>query len=306
MANYFSIILTFITVISGLFWLYDARVLKPRRKAIIAEVESKTTSALTNEQRESLAPQPKLMELSESIFPVIALVLVVRTVLYEPFQIPSGSMMPTLLKGDFILVEKFSYGIKDPVFQETLVETTEPERGDIAVFKYPENPNIDYIKRIVGLPGDRIIYRNKTLYIQPACAEGQRDCEEMKVVKSSLKEDGTYFSGSSPLRTYSEDLGNVTHDILVDPRVASRMAMYFNQPGTQRDEWVIPEGQYFAMGDNRDNSRDSRYWGFVDEELLVGRAVFIWMSFEMDRSRDSWLPSWVPTGVRFERLGSIE
>jgi len=306
MANYFSIILTVITVLTGLLWLYDARVLKPKRKAVIAEVETKTTKALTDQQVDTLAPQPKLMELSESIFPVIALVLVVRTLLYEPFQIPSGSMMPTLLKGDFILVEKFSYGIKDPLFQKTLVDTSLPERGDVAVFKYPEEPSVDYIKRVIGLPGDRIIYRDKSLYIQPACAVGQKDCEEMKVVSNSLKEDGEYFSGSSPLRTYDEQLGDVNHEILIDPRVAPRTMLYFNQPGTQKDEWVVPEGQYFAMGDNRDNSRDSRYWGFVDEELLVGRAVFIWMSFEMDRSSDSWLPSWVPTGVRFERLGSIE
>lgn len=306
MANYFSVILTVITIVSGLLWLYDAKVLKPKRKAVIAEVETKTTKALTDEQAGRLAPQPKLMELSESIFPVIALVLVVRTVLYEPFQIPSGSMMPTLLKGDFILVEKFAYGIKDPVFQETLIETSKPERGDVAVFKYPLEPNIDYIKRIVGLPGDRIIYRNKSLYIQPACAIGEKNCEEMQVVSTQLKEDGEYFAGSSPLRTYREELGEVTHDILIDPRVAPRTMMYFDQPGTRQDEWVVPEGHYFAMGDNRDNSRDSRYWGFVDEDLLVGEAVFIWMSFEMDRSRDSWLPTWVPTGVRFGRLGSIE
>ncbi|ATZ72218.1 signal peptidase I [Idiomarina sp. X4] len=306
MANYFSLILTVVTIVSGLLWLYDAKFLKPKRQAIVAEVEKKTTSPLTEEQVEQLAPQPKLMELGQSIFPVIALVLVVRTLLYEPFQIPSGSMMPTLLRGDFILVQKFDYGIKEPLFQNTVIETTEPERGDIAVFKYPEEPSIDYIKRVVGLPGDRIIYRNKTLYIQPACEEGRRDCPEMAVIRTQLKDDGAYFSGSSPLKTYEERLGDVKHDILVDPRVASRRAFFYDQPGTQRDEWVVPEGQYFVMGDNRDNSRDSRYWGFVDETLLVGKAVFIWMSFEMDRGQDSWLPSWVPTGIRFERLGSIE
>lgn len=306
MANYFSIILTVITVVSGLLWLYDARVLKPKRQAVVDEVEKKTTQSLTDEQIDSLAPQPKLMELGQSIFPVIALVLVVRTVLYEPFQIPSGSMMPTLLKGDFILVEKFSYGIKDPMFQETLIDTTLPERGDIAVFKYPLEQNIDYIKRIIGLPGDRIIYRDKTLYIQPACPVGASDCEDMTVVATSLKEDGAFFSGASPLQTYQETLGEVTHDTLIDPRVAPRTRMFFNQPGTRQDEWVVPEGHYFAMGDNRDNSRDSRYWGFVDEDLLVGKAVFIWMSFTMDRGNDSWLPSWVPTGIRFNRLGSIE
>lgn len=285
MANYFSVLLTVVTLVAGLLWLFDALVLKPKRKAD--------------------EPQNSITEFGQSIFPVLAAVLVLRSFLYEPFQIPSGSMMPTLLKGDFILVEKFAYGIKDPVFRTRLLETGKPERGDIAVFKFPKEPSIDFIKRIVGLPGDRIIYRNKRLYIQPQCADGE-SCQPVEITERLTESEKSYFSGGRSLTLMEESLGDVTHNILLDPRVSPRVPLFYKQPGTSAGEFIVPEGHYFAMGDNRDNSEDSRYWGFVPEENLVGRAFFVWMSFEMDRGADSWLPSWVPTGVRFERLGSIE
>lgn len=285
MANYFSILLTVVTLVAGLLWLFDALVLKPKRQ-----------------QGE---PQNSITEFGQSVFPVLAGVLVLRSFLYEPFQIPSGSMMPTLLKGDFILVEKFAYGVKDPVFRSELIETGKPERGDIAVFKYPLEPNVDYIKRIVGLPGDRIVYRDKQLFIQPQCDE-DAECPPVRISREPVEADETYFSGGGSLDMYQERLGDVSHRILVDPRVRPRVPLYYKQPGTSAGEFVVPEGHYFAMGDNRDNSQDSRYWGFVPEEYLVGRAFFVWMSFEMNRGPDSVLPSWVPTGVRFERLGSIE
>ncbi|MBL4742210.1 MAG: signal peptidase I [Idiomarina sp.] len=285
MANYFSILLTLVTLIAGLLWLFDALVLKPKRK-----------------QGE---PQNTVTKFGQSVFPVLAAVLVLRSFLYEPFQIPSGSMMPTLLKGDFILVEKFAYGVKDPVFRKQIIETGKPERGDIAVFKYPLEPNVDYIKRIVGLPGDRIVYRDKQLFIQPQCGNAS-ECPPLDVKRNAVDTEQTYFSGGGSLNVYQETLGDIKHRILLDPRVRSRVPLFYEQPGTDSGEFIVPEGHYFAMGDNRDNSQDSRYWGFVPEEYLVGRAFFVWMSFEMDRSPDSVLPQWVPTGVRFERLGSIE
>lgn len=285
MANYFSILLTVVTVVAGLLWLFDALVLKPKRQPD--------------------EPQNSVTEFGQSVFPVLAGVLILRSFLFEPFQIPSGSMMPTLLKGDFILVEKYAYGVHDPLFRKELIETGKPERGDIAVFKYPLEPNVDYIKRIVGIPGDRIIYRNKQLYIQPHCPADQ-SCQPLRVSSKSVASEQAYYSGGRTLDQYKETLADKEHDILLDPRVAPRTSMFFGQDGTQADEFVVPEGHYFAMGDNRDNSQDSRYWGFVPEKNLVGRAFFVWMSFEMDRASDSWLPSWVPTGVRFERLGSIE
>ncbi|RUO77365.1 signal peptidase I [Idiomarina seosinensis] len=285
MANYFSILLTVVTLVAGLLWLFDVLVLKPRR--------------------EQGQQQNSITEFGQSVFPVLAVVLVLRSFLYEPFQIPSGSMMPTLLKGDFILVEKFAYGIKDPLFRSKLIETGEPERGDIAVFKYPLEPSVDYIKRIVGVPGDRIIYRNKHLFIQPQCANGE-SCKPLQVTQKEINTDKAYFSGGSSLNVYQQTLGGVEHKILLDPRVSPRVPLFYEQPGTSAGEFIVPEGHYFAMGDNRDNSQDSRYWGFVSDDYLVGRAFFVWMSFEMDRGPDSLLPSWVPTGVRFERLGSIE
>lgn len=285
MANYFSVLLTLVTLAAGLLWLFDALVLKPRRK------EGEAQNSVT--------------EFGQSVFPVLAVVLVLRSFLYEPFQIPSGSMMPTLLKGDFILVEKFAYGVKDPLFRTEIIDSGKPERGDIAVFKYPRQPDVDYIKRIVGLPGDRLVYRNKKLYIQPQCESGEF-CEAIQVTETQIKDGDSFFSGGSSLKQYQVQLGELSHRILLDPRVSPRVPLFYEQPGTSDGEFIVPDGQYFAMGDNRDNSQDSRYWGFVPDDYLVGQAVFIWMSFEMDRGQDSILPSWVPTGVRLKRLGNIE
>lgn len=294
MANYFSIVLTVLTVLTGILWALDAWKLKPKRQQ---------RSAQNNEPETA---QPWWAEYSQSIFPIIAAVLILRSFLYEPFQIPSGSMMPTLLRGDFILVEKFSYGLRDPVARKEMVATGLPKRGDVAVFKFPPEPNIDYIKRVVGLPGDRIIYRNKTLYLEPACTGESQECPKLSVIERDEMGKAEFFRGPYPLNRYSEILGDKLHDILIDPSDSANPLQYYQQEGTAVDEWIVPEGQYFMMGDNRDNSQDSRYWGFVDQDLLVGKAVFIWMSFEMDRDRSSWLPGWVPTGVRWSRLGSIE
>ncbi|RUO57878.1 signal peptidase I [Pseudidiomarina insulisalsae] len=307
MANFYSVLLTVITIVAGLIWLYDAKVSKPKRQQRIADEEKRLQQTLSDEARERVAPQGSIAEFAQSVFPILFVILILRSFLYEPFRIPSASMMPTLLEGDFILVEKFSYSLRDPIWRTELVEIDRPERGEIAVFKYPPEPSLDFIKRVVGLPGDRIIYRNKTLYIQPACDEAATQCPELQVIERNLERaDAIYFSGATPLQQYREQLGEVAHDTLVDPTVGNRDRYYFQQPGTARDEWIVPEGNYFVMGDNRDNSEDSRYWGFVPEENLVGRAVFIWMSFEMDRKASSMLPQWIPTGIRWERLGGVE
>ncbi|WKE66422.1 signal peptidase I [Gallaecimonas kandeliae] len=305
MAQYFSILLVLITLGTGLVWALDRWLLAPRRRAALARAEASAGGDLDQASRNKLLAEPGWVESCRGAFPVIAAVLVLRSFIFEPFQIPSGSMMPTLLVGDFILVEKFAYGLKDPVFAKKFLKTGEPKRGDIFVFKYPEDPSVDYIKRVVGLPGDRIIYRNKHLYIQPACQEGQSPCPGLTEVGSVDKGRGEFSLGNFPQDRRTETLGDVKHDILLAPVFPDRVGDYYNQPGTRPDEWIVPAGHYFAMGDNRDNSRDSRFWGFVPEANLVGKAVFIWMSFDMDRSPDSWLPNWVPTGVRFGRLGPI-
>lgn len=293
MANYFSILLVILTVITGVVWLLDKFIWAPKRNA------SKTGN--------SEAEIPYWVDTAQQTFPVIAFVLVLRSFIYEPFQIPSGSMMPTLLVGDFILVEKFAYGLKDPVARHKFIETGEPERGDVVVFKYPENPNVDYIKRVVGMPGDTVVYENKQLFIRPQCTgNNDSECKKLTPVPVEFKSRGEFVQRMAPLLRYTETLGDVTHDTLRHPTRQDQSMRFYTQPGTRSNEWKVPEGQYFVMGDNRDNSRDSRYWGFVPDANLVGKAVAIWISFEFERSPQDWIPTWVPTGVRFNRIGGIE
>lgn len=311
MANFYSILLTLVTLAAGLIWLYDAKLKRPARMAIIQRAEQQANTTLSPAERENIAPQGKVAEFAQSVFPILFAILVLRSFFYEPFRIPSASMMPTMLAGDFVLVEKFSYGVRDPLFRSELFATGLPERGEVAVFKFPLNPQVDFIKRIVGLPGDRIIYRNKTLYIQPACDVEPDNCPPLQVIEQSVQpQDEVYFNRATPLQRFAEQLGDVAHEILIDPTIASRSAFYFQQPGTAADEWIVPAGHYFVMGDNRDNSEDSRYWGFVPYDHLVGRAVVIWMSLEFERGADSWVPrwfpSWIPSGVRWQRLGVVE
>lgn len=298
MANTFSLILVLVTLVTGVVWALEKLVFAKKRQQKLAAVESQTESGVSDDIAKKITTQPWWVENSVSIFPVIAFVLVLRSFLYEPFQIPSGSMMPTLLVGDFILVEKYSYGIKDPVFQSKLIETGEPKRGDVAVFKYPLDTRVDYIKRVVGLPGDTIRYtEDKKICVQAA---GTSTCEP--VAQYDSKESPFKNDGVS-LIELTEKLGEVEHNVLINPVRRDNIAAY--QPRNYINEWVVPEGEYFMMGDNRDNSADSRYWGFVPEADFVGKAVAIWISFEFDRDADSVLPSWIPTGVRFNRIGGI-
>ncbi|EDP58075.1 signal peptidase I [Vibrio sp. AND4] len=298
MANMFSQILVIITLVTGIVWLLEKLVFAKKRQAKVAEIQAQTENGLDAVTLQKVESQPWWVENSVSIFPVIAFVLVLRSFIYEPFQIPSGSMMPTLLVGDFILVEKYAYGLKDPVWRTQLVETGKPERGDIVVFKYPPHPSIDYIKRVVGLPGDTVRYSaDKQVCIQ---SKGESTC---KPVELSNAKESPFSQNGIPQIEANEQLGDVEHHILINPLARDRVQNYQPRPGV--NEWVVPQGQYFVMGDNRDNSADSRYWGFVPEANLVGKAVAIWISFEFDRSADSILPSWIPTGVRFNRIGGI-
>ncbi|WP_087023797.1 signal peptidase I [Thaumasiovibrio subtropicus] len=300
MANMFSLLLVILTLGTGIVWALDKYVWAPRRQLKVQAAVEAAGGDVDAETAASIAPQPAWVENAASTFPVIAFVLVLRSFIYEPFQIPSGSMMPTLLVGDFILVEKFSYGLRDPVFRHKFIETGEPERGDVAVFKYPPQPNIDYIKRVIGLPGDTVQYnsRTKQLCVQP---KGESRCAE--IVQSDVQES-EFFEGFTTLIQIDEQLtDDLSHQVLVNPKKRDREMAYQPTPG--RGVWVVPEGHYFVMGDNRDNSADSRYWGFVPEANLVGKAVAIWISFEFDRDPESII-SWVPTGVRFSRIGGIE
>ncbi|MDD1620667.1 MAG: signal peptidase I [Methylococcaceae bacterium] len=218
--------------------------------------------------------EPLMVEYARSFFPVVLIVLLLRSFLVEPFRIPSGSMMPTLLIGDFILVNKFSYGVRLPVLNNKIIEMGEPKRGDIVVFRFPKDPSVDYIKRVIGLPGDRIAYFDKKLMVN-----GQT-VKQVSIGRYQGVGQGANMTGAERLE---EDLQGIEHSILVSHGVSS-----------VEDVFVVPKGQYFVMGDNRDNSNDSRYWGFVPEANLVGKAFFIWMNWD-----------WENSGIAFSRLGTV-
>lgn len=301
MANTFALILVIATFVTGIIWIIDKIKWGPARRAAQKAAQEKATVKLDDEVLATIHPENVLIENARSLFPVILAVFVLRSFIYEPFQIPSGSMMPTLLVGDFILVEKFSYGVKEPVWQNTIIPMGKVKRGDVAVFKYPEDIRVDYIKRVVGLPGDRIVYKDKKVYL---CKS--EPCVSYKALEVNYIGEQEFIDEESKMQVYNEMLGQVAHQILINPMRRDQPSRYYQQQDTVAYEWIVPKGHYFMMGDNRDNSRDSRYWGFVPEKNLVGKAVAIWISFEFHRDSGSILPSWIPSDVRFNRIGGIK
>jgi len=301
MANTFALILVIATFVTGIIWTIDKIKWGPARRAARRAAQEKATVELDEEVLATIHQENVLIENARSLFPVIAVVFILRSFIYEPFQIPSGSMMPTLLVGDFILVEKFAYGVKEPVWQNTLIPMGKVKRGDVAVFKYPEDIRVDFIKRVVGLPGDHIVYKDKKVYL---CES--EPCATYKALEMDYIGEQKFIDEESKMQVYNEMLGQVAHQILINPIRRDQPARYYQQPDTVAYEWIVPEGHYFMMGDNRDNSKDSRYWGFVPEQNLVGKAVAIWVSFEFQRDSSSILPAWIPSGVRFNRVGGIK
>ena len=251
-----------------------------------------------------------------SFFPIFLIIFIIRSFIYEPFQIPSGSMMPTLLVGDFILVEKFSYGIKEPITHKTLIHINSPQRGDIVVFKHPIDYNVDYIKRVIGLPGDKIKYDINSKHIH-ICVNyfKKNSCQEKLSISYSKSRESNfvqkiYFinknNSNQTKEIYNslysnivqENINNFKHSILLINSIQNQKKGYYQQKNMPELTWIVPKGEYFMMGDNRDNSLDSRYWGFVPEKNLVGKAIKIWMSF--DKNENEW-----PTGIRINRIGNI-
>lgn len=247
----FALFMIVILVVTGFIWLLDIIVLRKSRAAGASE--------------------PILVEYAKSFFPVILVVFFVRSFIVEPFKIPSGSMMPTLLAGDYILVNKFTYGLRVPILNNTFFEINHPSRGDVFVFHFPPEPSIDYIKRVVGLPGDKIRYQNKRLTINGKLLDVQ-DVGDYEYMLPGLN--------SMTAREYREQLGSVNHSILIHDVVGNYDADAIGAKFANDEEVTVPAGHYLAMGDNRDNSSDSRVWGFVPEKNLVGKAFYIWMNFD--------------------------
>ncbi|MHA6492838.1 signal peptidase I [Pseudomonas borbori] len=278
----FPLLLVIAVAVCGALALFDLIFLAPRRRVAISNYHDQVgePDAAVIEQ---LNKEPLLVEYGKSFFPVLAIVLVLRSFLVEPFQIPSGSMKPTLEVGDFILVNKFAYGIRLPVLDTKVIEVGDPQRGDVMVFRYPSDPNINYIKRVVGLAGDRIRYSSdKRLFIN-----------DQPVAQTLIGEEPGSL-GNAML--YKEQLGDAEH------LIRKEMSRYRVEP---ESEWVVPQGHYFMVGDNRDNSNDSRYWndssipkdllGMVPDKNIVGKAFAIWMSWPDPKMRN--LPNFSRVGL---------
>ncbi|HBO37779.1 MAG TPA: signal peptidase I [Pasteurellaceae bacterium] len=309
--NTFSILLIILTALSGILWCYHRFSVLPKRARQIARAEHRSGKELTEEEKRQIEPISEGAEFVSSLFPILTFVLILRSFILEPFQIPSPSMEPTLHIGDFIVVEKYAYGIKEPVFQNTIIETGKPQRGDVVVFKAPTQPNIDYIKRVVGIGGDRVQYNELDRRITLIYGQNGEACTENCVIKEftysppsqnnnfkfavGRDKDGKILYGPSPLEV--TESGDVEHQIHWYPEPVSEGFRYrgYSKQENYVTEWVVPKNEYFVMGDNRNNSEDSRFWGFVPEKNIVGKATYIWLS--LDKKQDEW-----PTGIRTERL----
>jgi signal peptidase I len=284
----FALLLFLATLVTGLYWLAERFYFLPQRRQAAAALEAQdaqrradlATKGITQvdgdlaDARMRLIMQPWWLDWTAGLFPVIVAVFVLRSFLFEPFKIPSGSMIPTLLIGDLILVNKFTYGVRLPVINTKITAGTPPARGDVMVFRYPPKPSMDYIKRVVGVPGDEVAYLNKRLTVngQPVPTAALPDF---------FDEDTMRYA-----KQYEEQLGPLKHKLLIDDDRPAFIPGVEEFPNRQNCRYSVegvvckvPEGHYFMMGDNRDNSLDSRYWGFVPDANIVGRAFFVWMNF---------------------------
>jgi signal peptidase I len=285
----FSALLFVLAMVTMLYWLAERFKFKPEREAAASKLAQQDASRRAElakmgiekvdgdvaAAREKLLMQPWWLDWTAGLFPVILVVFLLRSFLFEPFKIPSGSMVPTLVVGDLIVVNKFHYGVRLPVINKKIIDNNPVKRGDVMVFRYPADTRLDYIKRVVGIPGDEVAYLNQRLSING------------KPVQTTAQGEHYDEDSMSYAPLFSEKLGDVEHKIRVDLR---RLGYYGPDPkrfpmaencrySSEGVVCKVPQGHYFLMGDNRDNSQDSRFWGFVPDENIVGRAFFVWMNF---------------------------
>jgi signal peptidase I len=286
----FSVLLFVLTIVTLAYWIAERAYFHPRRVAAAARVEAQFAQR-RNEllrqgiqqvdgdvavARERVLAQPWWLDWTAGLFPVILIVFLLRSFLFEPFKIPSGSMIPTLAVGDLILVNKYHYGVRLPILQTKVIANHDPQRGDVVVFRYPVDPSTDYIKRVVGVPGDEVAYLNKRLTINGKPVQ-------MQPLPEYYDDDSLRYA-----QQWKEQLGTVSHRVLTNSerppfiRESERFDFPAKDACRYNAEGVVckvPPGHYFMMGDNRDNSQDSRYWGFVPDRNIVGKAFFVWMNF---------------------------
>jgi signal peptidase I len=292
----FALILFILMVVTGVIWFLDVFYLAKQRRATadraLAEYDARTAKLTADgikldntanraDIEAAHLRQPTWIEYSGSFFPVIALVFFLRSFLYEPFKIPSSSMVPTLLVGDLILVNKFTYGVRLPIINKKIIQLNDPQRGDVMVFKYPKDLSQDYIKRVIGVPGDKIIYENKRLTVNGKPVD-------YTPLDDYLNEDSLLYSKQA-----KENLTGIEHRVITTEaappvNVGEVRDFPHSENCSYRYEGftcVVPAGNYFMMGDNRDNSLDSRYWGFVPDQNIVGKAFFVWMNLSSPLKR---------------------
>ena len=284
----FALLLLLATVVTGIYWLAERFYFLPQRQQAVAALEANDIQRRAelskmgiaqvdgdiSEAKVKLLMQPWWLDWTAGLFPVIIEVFLLRSFLFEPFKIPSGSMIPTLLVGDLILVNKFTYGIRLPVLNTKVTEGNKPQRGDVMVFRYPPKPSLDYIKRVVGVPGDTVAYLNKRLTINGKAVE-------TNALPEFFDEDAMRY-----FKQFEETFGDKKHRVLNDTDRPAFVPGADKFDGYEACSYTVegvtckvPEGHYFMMGDNRDNSLDSRYWGFVPDKNIVGKAFFVWMNF---------------------------
>jgi len=296
----FALLLLMATLVSGTYWIAEQFFYLPRRRAAALQLDEQHAKRLQDlkqqgitvqdddasyiKAREEIYRQPWWMDWTAGLFPVIAAVFVLRSFLFEPFKIPSGSMIPTLHVGDLILVNKFHYGIRLPVINYKVTQGTPVHRGDVMVFRFPPKPSLDYIKRVVGVPGDKIAYLNKVLTIngQPVSKVNIPEFFDANNMRYSKQFEEDMPIGSSPAEMSTLRKHRLLNDDNTPNFVSGIEDFPFKENCTYSVEGLectVPAGHYFMMGDNRDNSLDSRYWGFVPDQNIVGKAFFVWMNF---------------------------